>query len=66
MKEHDISNAGRCNFATLSSRSFGFVEEHDITKGGWPVASSTTLSTEPYSTVVEVLTLESAFKLTSV
>ena len=43
-----------------------FVEEHDITKGGWPVVSATTLSTEPYSTVAEVLTLESAFKLTSV
>ena len=31
-----------------------FVEEHDITKGGWSVASATTLSTEPYSTVAEV------------
>ena len=40
-----------------------FVEEHDITKGGWPVAPATTLSTEPYSTVVEVFTLESAFNI---
>ena len=40
-----------------------FVEEHDITKGGWPVAPATTLSTGTYSTKTEVLTLESAFNL---